>query len=75
MLHEDETVGKFLTALNTDSIKDIVYCKKIIYHSKCMKCVCGQPIKNCYLFRNKINGKQCVVGKNCLQHITAYLNW
>ena len=72
MNSKEETITKFLEALNIDTIGDVKYDEKLCGR---LRCVCGQPIKNGYLFTNKRNHLQCVVGKNCLPHITWYLNW
>lgn len=29
-------------------------------------CLCGRPIKHCYVFRNKLNGNQIVLGSGCM---------
>ncbi len=72
MDHYTETISKFLSVLNVDSIKDVKYCKKFVCNARC---VCGQVIKNGYLFRNKKNDIICVVGKNCLSYVACYLGW
>ena len=72
MQHYEETIEKFLGALNVDLIRDVRYQGKCYggYH-----CVCGQRIKNGYMFKNKKNNKGCIVGKKCLQHVAYYLGW
>ena len=72
MSYYEETVSKFLSELNVDLVKDIVYFGKI---KQPTKCVCGQTIKKGYLFFNKKNNKKCIVGYNCLQHVIHYLGW
>ena len=72
MKHYDETISKFLEALNVDSIRDVRYQgKKFTYQ----RCICGQRIQTCYVFRNRKNKKQCFVGKKCLEYIAYYLGW
>ena len=72
MNSKDETIINFLERLNVDSIRDVRYKGKIYgLH----KCVCGQPIKMAYIFTNKRNNLECIVSKNCLEHIAWYLNW
>ena len=72
MKHYEETIAKFLNALNVDLIGDIRYQGRCYggYH-----CVCGQKIKKGYIFKNEKNNKDCVVGKKCLQYIADYLSW
>ena len=72
MKHYEETIAKFLDALNVDLIEDIRYQGRCYgtYH-----CVCGQRIKRGYMFRNEKNNKDCIVGRKCLQHVVEYLNW
>ena len=73
MNHFEETVLKFSAALGKiDSIKDVRYKGKCYGY---YVCVCGQKIKNGYLFENKQNNKVCIVGKKCLQYIADYLDW
>lgn len=72
MEHYDETISKFLEALNVDSIKDVRYQGKIFTYQRC---ICGQRIQTCYIFRNQKNKKQCFAGKKCLKHIAYYLGW
>ena len=72
MNHYEETISKFLAAMNVDLRRDVCYTGRC-YGS--YQCVCGQRIKNGYLFRNKKNKKNCIVGKKCLQHIADYLDW
>ena len=67
-----ETVLKFSGALNIDMRKDVRYGGRVWGPHRC---VCGQPIQYGYLFINKRNYRECVVGKNCLNHITWYLDW
>ena len=70
--HYEETIVKFLDALNVDLIGDVHYQGKCYggYH-----CVCGQRIKKGYIFENKKNYKVCIVGEKCLQYIADYLCW
>ena len=72
MNSREESILKFLERLNVDSIQDVKYKRNIRGQ---YRCVCGQPIKNAYVFINKRNNLNCVIGKNCLKHIAWYLNW
>ena len=72
MNSKEETITKFLGALHVDTIAEVKCIEKVRGR---FWCVCGQPIKNGYLFTNKRNHLQCVVGKNCLPYIAWYLNW
>ena len=67
-----ETVSKFLSALEVDLIKDVKYVERTTQNGTC---ICGQPIKYCYRFKNIKNNLSCIVGKNCLQYIAKYLGW
>ena len=68
----EETISKFLDSLNIDSINDVRYIKKCFGSQYC---ICGQKIKNGYLFFNIKNQLQCIVGVRCLSHIADYLGW
>lgn len=72
MKHYEETITKFLDALNVDLIGDVRYQGRCYgtYH-----CVCGQRIKRGYMFINEKNNKDCIVGRKCLQHVAEYLDW
>ena len=67
-----ETIMKFSDALKIDTIGDVKYHKKVFGPHRC---ACGQPIKDGYLFINRQNHRECVIGKNCLSHIAWYLGW
>ena len=72
MKHYEETIVKFLDALNVNLVRDVRY------QGRCYGgyyCVCGQRVKKGYRFKNEKNGKECVVGKNCLQYVAEYLKW
>lgn len=36
------------------------------------KCVCGHPIRYCYIIKNRITGKQAQVGSECINHFQDY---
>ena len=72
MNNKEETVLKFLERLNVDSIREVKYKRNVRGR---YRCVCGQPIKNAYIFVNRRNNLKCAIGKNCLSHIAGYLNW
>lgn len=72
MNHYDETIRKFLSSLNVDSVNDIKYVGKL---TKKQFCICGQAIKYGYVFANTKNSYRCVIGKKCLTFIANYLGW
>ncbi len=72
MKHRDESISKFLSKLNVDTIKEVKFKNKTYNETKC---VCGQHIIIGYNFYNKRNGKTCTIGYKCLQYIADYLNW
>lgn len=61
MEHYDETISKFLEALNVDSIKDVRYQGKIFTYQRC---ICGQRIQTCYVFRNQKTRNNASLVKN-----------
>ena len=72
MNHFEETIVKFLDALNVDLIRDVRYQGRCYggYH-----CVCGQSIKRGYMFKNIRTKNKCIIGKDCLQYVAEYLRW
>ena len=64
-----ETVGKFLYALNVDTVTDIKYIGKYYRGT----CICGQPIEYGHKFVNKRNKNECIVGKRCIKYVFDYI--
>lgn len=58
-LTELSNSDNYADAVNEWIFEDYKYCTR-------SKCACGNPINNCYIMRNKVNGNLITVGSTCM---------